>query len=204
MSDLKKKKGELIDFFSRNTTTSLTPWAGNDQVVTGNNNIVAGGNVTIKKNEKIINKNIIKPGPEHISPAQANKLQTIVKELVEMEVASGYADGDQKKAAIKWWVILRNHYGVTSYREIPRHLGDDAIAWMKQQRAINRPKIRKTDNTAWRNQHYGAINAKARELELSKGEIYALAKDRMGTQVTSLKQLSDQNLKKLYNIVMAL
>lgn len=212
MTDRKKMKAEIIDLVAyklQNQTpasTNSTPQAPSTvSNITGNNNIVGYGNTTISINEKKVYKNVIQPGaPEKITSAQAKKLQDIVKELIEMEVASGYANGSYKKASMKWWLILRNHYTVRSYLDIPRHLGDEAIAWLRQQRAMNRPKIRKTDKTTWRNQHYSSIYARTGELEISKGELYALVKDRLGLQITSLKQLSDQNLKKLYSIVFAL
>ena len=110
----------------------------------------------------------------------------------------------RKAAMAKWWTALKRTYGVTAYREIPRELGDDAIAWMKLQIARTRPKLRRTDNQSWRNELYAAIYARARELGISKGEVYAIVHDRLGKRVTSLKQLGEQNLKKLYNIMMAM
>jgi len=75
---------------------------------------------------------------------------------------------------------------------------------MQRQVAMLRPKLRRADNPAWRNQHYKAIWAKARELGFTKDQVYALSGDRLGKTITSLKQLGERNLKSLYNIIMAI
>ena len=107
-------------------------------------------------------------------------------------------------AMAKWWSKLKRTYDVPTYREIPQELGDDAIAWMKQEIARTRPKLRRSDNHSWRKELYAAIYARARELGISKGEVYSIVHDRLGKRVSSLKQLGEQNLKKLYNIMMAM
>ena len=203
MTNKEDKMGKLFDLFTGKSIEQTSP-GSISQKVEGDNNIVAGGNVTVHKNENIINRNPFTPGPEHITSAQANKIQQLIYKISDMEVASGFANGDVGKARAKWWVILRNHYNVNTYLRIPRYLGEDAIAWLKQQKGMNRHKTRKTDNPLWRNEHYSAIYAKTGELGISKGELYALVNQRLDKKITSLKQLSDQNLKKLYNMVMSL
>jgi hypothetical protein len=81
---------------------------------------------------------------------------------------------------------------------------DGAPLYMKQQIAIMRPKLRRNDNPSWRNEHYAGIYARARQLGISKGEVYAIAFNRLGVQVVSLTKLGEQNLKKLYQIIMAM
>ena len=180
---LRKKKGEPTG----------------SQSIVGNGNIQAGRDVFVNKRETI--RNEVKPGPEHITAAQARKIQGLVEKAVSIEEAAG---GDRQALFAKWWGIVKNQYNVPTYREIPAHLGDQAIAWLTQQIAIKRPKLRRTDNTSWRNEHYKAIWAKARQLGFSKGDVYALVLERIGVQVVSLTKLGEQNLKKLYNIIMAM
>ena len=145
-------------------------------------------------------RRVVKPGPEHITPKQAATLQELVRKAANHDVAGGMSPS---AAMAKWWTALKRTYGVPTYREIPQELGDDAIAWMKQQIARSRSKLRRTDSQSWRNELYTAIYARARELDLSKGEVYAIVHERLGKRVGSLKQLGEQNLKKLYNIMMA-
>jgi len=169
------------------------------QTINGNGNIQAGGDVYINMKETIRSK--FTPGPEHISAAQARKLQRLVEKAVTIEEAAG---GDRQSLFAKWWSILKDQYNVATYREIPAHLGDAAIAWMSQRIAIMRPKLRRNDNDAWRKEHYTAIWARARERGMSKGDVYAIVLDRLDVQVASLTNLGERNLKKLYQIMMAL
>ncbi len=177
-----------------------------DISVSGQGNIVSGGDITIDKNIQIKHpsKTIIRkeftPGPEHISAEQAKKLKDIIDNLVKKEVAAG----NQKRWAYAyWWGRLKNRYDVSTYKEIPARLGDEAVSWLKQQSAIKRSKIRRNDKTIWRKELYGAIWARSRQLNLSKGEVYNIVYERMEKRVSSLTQLGEQNLKKLYNIIMA-
>lgn len=167
--------------------------------IVGNGNIQAGRDVNINKRETI--RNEFTPGPEHITAAQARSLQKLVDKATEIEEKAG---ADRGKAFAKWWSLLKNQYNVPNYQAIPAHLGEHAIAWLKQRIAIMRPKLRRNDNASWRNEHYTGIYAKARELGISKGEVYAIAADRLGVRVTSLTKLGEQNLKHLYQIVMAM
>lgn len=195
-NDVKKAKIiSILDAAKPRKTANDKP----SQVINGNGNIQAGGDIHINKKETI--RKEFKPGPEHITAAQARKLQKLVEKATEIEETAGV---DRGKAFAKWWSRLKDLYNVGTYREIPAHLGDAAIAYMTQQIAIMRPKLRRNDNPAWRNEHYKGIYARARQLGISKGEVYAIAFDRLGVQVVSLTKLGDQNLKKLYQIIMAM
>ena len=197
-----RKKAEVIQLFkeaAEDTGRQARAEPSFSPHVSGDGNVVAGRDVNI--NKRVTVRNVVKPGPEHITAKQAATLQELVLKAADHDVAGGMS---RKAAMAKWWTALKRTYGVTAYREIPRELGDDAIAWMKQQIARTRPKLRRTNNQSWRNELYAAIYARARELGISKGEVYAIVHDRLGKRVTSLKQLGEQNLKKLYNIMMAM
>ena len=159
---------------------------------------LAGRDVHI--NKRTIRRTKVQPGPKHISPEQAARLQQLIEKAVEQDVTAGE---ERHASYMKWWSILKKHYAVPTYREIPRHLGEDAVSWLKQRIAMGRSKLRRPDPQEWRRQHYAAIYARASELGYSKGEVYAIAKSRLGVQVTSLKSLNQGNLKKLYGILMA-
>lgn len=204
MSGKDDKKAKVIDLLKevekRKTrkTTATKPSLS----IVGNNNVQAGGDIYINRRETI--RNEFTPGPEHITAAQARKIQRLVEKAVTIEEAAGVYEGNRKKLFAKWWKIVQNQYNVATYREIPAHLGDPAIAWLQQKVAILRPKARRTNKSLWRNEHYAAIYARARELNISKGEVYAIALERLGVNVVSLTKLSDQNLKKLHNIIMSM
>lgn len=204
MSDKEGKKAKVIDLLKEvEKRKAKKPTAAKPAMsIVGNNNVQAGGDVYINKKETV--RKEFTPGPEHITAAQARKIQRLVEKAVTIEEAAGVSEGNRKKLFAKWWKIVQNQYDVATYREIPAHLGDPAIAWLQQRVAILRPKARRTDKTLWRNEHYTAIYARARELGISKGEVYAIALERLGANVASLTKLSDQNLKKLYSIIMAM
>ncbi|MDY0164420.1 hypothetical protein [Desulfobotulus sp.] len=163
------------------------------------NAFAIGANSTVIKTDKIVNKTEFTPGPEHITPAQAQAIQEAVKKLADKEKAGGLTS---QKAFSKWYSAIKKRYNVPTYHAIPAELGDSVLAWLKQQSAIMRPKLRRNDNAQWRNEHYAAINARAKNLNLSKGDIYHIVLERLGKQVSSLTQLGERDLKKLYAIIM--
>ena len=169
------------------------------QSINGDNNIQAGGDVYVNKRETI--RPQYTPGPEHISPATARKIQKLVEKAVTIEESTG---SNRKALFAKWWGIIKDRYNVATYREIPAHLGDAVVAWLTQQNAIMRPKLRRNDKPSWRKEYYTAIYARCGERGISKGELYAIVLDRLGLKITSLTTLSDQNLTRLYQIIMAL
>jgi hypothetical protein len=191
-----EKMGKLLQMFKDGST----PKEHGGVNIKGNNNQVAGRDIINNINRKETIVRPFQPGPEHISAVQAKKLYDLVLKAAERD-----AGGDPDKIGSKragWWSRLRNHYGVPNYREIPAHLGDEAIKWLQQQIAMNRPKIRRANNQEWRKDHYIGIWAKMSELGMSKGDIYALVKERLGKQVVSLTKLGERDLKAFYQIMM--
>jgi hypothetical protein len=204
MSAIDGKKAKIIDLL-KEVDKRKSRKAANEKLalsIVGNNNVQANGDIYINKRETV--RKEFTPGPEHITASQAHKLQRLVEKAVSYEEAAGVYAGNRQKLFAKWWKIVQNQYDVATYREIPAHLGESAITWMTQKVAILRPKTRRTDKSLWRNEHYSAIYARSHELGISKGEIYAIVLERLGVQVLSLTKLSDQNLKKLYNIIMSM
>jgi hypothetical protein len=172
-----------------------------NQTAIGNSNLQVAGDVNLNTKQYLRPK--ITPGPEHISPSQGRQLRDLVKKAVEIELISG----KQTKEALfaKWYERLRNNFGSTTYSTIKSERGEEAINWMRQEVAKLRPKLRRTDKQAWFKEHYSAIWARAKELGLTKPQVYALASERVvGEAITSLTQLGERNLKKLYNIIMSI
>lgn len=166
--------------------------------INGNNNITAGGDVHV--NRRVVQRTEFTPGPEHITQPQAKRIKDLVDNLVAKEEAGGMP---ASRAYAKWYGVLKDRYQVTSYKAIPAHLGESAIKWLQQQSAVKRSKIRRVDKDQWRKEHYTAIWARASEVGMSKGEVYALVESKLGKQVTSLKQLGEQALKALYDLLMS-
>ena len=195
---VEKEMGKLLHMFKEGSS----PKKGESINIQGDNNQVAGRDIVNNINRKEVIVRPFQPGPEHISSVQAKKLQDLIYKVADREAAGDLDKIGSKRA--KWWTRLRNHYGVSTYREIPYYRVEDDINWLQQQIAINRPKIRRADTQSGLNDHYKGIWAKARELNMPKGEVYALVKERLEKQVVSLKQLGERDLKKLYQIIMKL
>jgi len=208
MEDDKKKK--VVDLFKINSKPKPSPRrksaapAGNVIYVNGAGVAVgqlAGGDIHNHVNEKKIVRPKVERGPEYISSAVARRIQKRIDTLVEIGVAAG---GETRKLYAMWHKRLKDHFAVPSYLEIPAHLEQHAIDWLQQQKVLQRPKIRRTANDMWRNDHYTGIWSRAKQLGMSKADVYNLALERLGVKVISLKQLGERNLKKLYGIIFSL
>lgn len=198
-----EKKAEIIDFIKKAGPKKKETSAPIHIVTNGNNNIVTGGSINgnININVKKIEKTEFTPGPNHIPSNVAKKIQDLVAKIAAKEEAGGM---ETKRAFAKWYKKIKDRYDVNTYLAIPEHLGAEAITWLQQQSRIKNSKIRKNDPAMWRKTQYASINAMARDLGLSKGEVYNLALTRLEKRVSSLTQLSDQNLEKLYIIIQSM
>lgn len=162
---------------------------------------VAGRDIHI--NTRKIIRPVITPPLGSLTSEEATHLKDAIANLVEIEAAGGVLNGERSKLFAKWHKRLKDHFNVPSYFFIPSGRADEALAWLKQTAAINRPKLRRTDPAAWRNAHYKAIWAHSRQLGMSKADVYDLVLRRLEKRVTSLKQLGEQSLRRLYEMVMA-
>jgi len=168
------------------------------QSISGNGNIQAGGDINV--NTKKVQRTVVQPGPAQISEQTAFKLSELVKNAVKIECVAG---GETAKCFKKWWSKIGRRYKVTSYKMIPREFADDAIAFMQQEVAKLRPKLRRRDNEAWRNSLYKGLWARARQMGMDKPAVYALCAEKIGKTVTSLTALGERDLQKLYGIIIS-
>ncbi len=63
------------------------------------------------------------------------------------------------------------------------------------------PRKPRANNGLWRADLYPGIWARSKELGMSPADVYALAFEKFGVKVVSLKQLGERNLKALYDHV---
>lgn len=189
-------KAEVIDLMKAARGRQKRKASDKGISIRGDGNIVAGRDVSINKH--VFERVEYAPDDRHIPPETAKRIQDRVQKLAGMETAAGMT---LSQAYAKWYGALKNHFDVPSYKLIPAHLGEDAVQWLIQQGAIMRPKLRRSANPLWRNEHYKAIWAKTRAMGMSKAEVYHIVHTRIGKRVSSLKQLGERDLGKLYNIV---
>lgn len=164
---------------------------------------LAGGNIINNYSPPTPPKNKITPGQIHISQATAKKIKDLIAKIVKKEIDSGRVPAnDSGKCYAEIHKKLKTKFHVTSYLLIPNEDGGNVIKWLNKMNVLKRQKLRRTNNDEWRNDLYIGIWAKARELEMTKGEVYRIAEQRYGKKISSLKSLGERDLKGLYDFVM--
>jgi len=168
-----------------------------NQQVTGNGNTLAGRDVVITQKHTI--KTSVTPRPTDITEEQVREIMRRIHELAQMDKDAGKGNTHGKrinrfKAAMNISAVPRldaSHY-------------DEAITWLQQQAALTRPSLRRTNNEGWRKSHYSGLWAKWSEKGLSKDDIYPFAERllKLKKPITSLKQLGERDIKKLYDHIM--
>ncbi|MCL2040878.1 MAG: ORF6C domain-containing protein [Bacteroidales bacterium] len=161
--------------------------------IQGNNNIQVSGDFI--KTEKVIRKTDIIYNPdEHISDAQAKEIKDRVQKIAQERAA----ESKQRPSYQTAYVSFYNRFNITRYQLLPKDLYDDAIKWLDKQIAIHRPKLRAIDNEQYKKDYYKPIHTRARQLGIDVYEFAVTALD-LKEPITSLKELNDKNLKKLYD-----
>lgn len=175
--------------------------SGVEQHVSGVGNIVVGRDYLV--NTRKVDRTEFTPGPQHIEEATARTIRGLVDELAKMEKLTRKPASNPHQ---KWWSKLKQHFHVATYRAIAREQGDEVIAWLQQQKAILRRKLRRTAPTAWREQMYAAIYARAQELGIDKVSLCQIARDRLklDSLPSSLKDLGEKQLDGLHQIIFSL
>ncbi|HPA21320.1 MAG TPA: toll/interleukin-1 receptor domain-containing protein [Verrucomicrobiae bacterium] len=180
--------------------TGAQPGGGVHQVASGNRNVQVGRDYI--RTEKHTTRNVIQPGPEHITDEQAAQIKAMIDGLAEIDVAAGRPDSHGK-----WYSRLyrmfpcRNSYHLIYREDFPAVMAD-----LRREAVKARPKLRRTNNQEWRRRHTRAIWARARRLGLSHDKVHQLATERLGLKkaLRSLNELGEQNLERFYRIIMNL
>jgi hypothetical protein len=163
-------------------------------VVQGDGNRVQVAGRDIIHTKKHVQRNEITPDERHITSEQKDKILAVNKEIAERLAGENgkpdYSAGHR---------MLQNHFGVTSYLLLPREKFAEAMSFLKQQRAINRSKLRRHNPVAYQNDFYRGIWARSHELGWDKPQVYQFALEKLSLKkpITSLKQLGSIQLKSL-------
>jgi hypothetical protein len=167
-------------------------------VVHGHGNRVQVAGRDIINTKKHVQRVEITPDDRHISGEQKERLLAVNKELAERLAGENgrpdYSAGHR---------LLQSHFGITSYLLIPREKFDEALAYLKQQRAINRSKLRRRNPDAYQKDFYRAIWARAGELGWGKPEVYQFAFEKLELKrpISTLKMLGPNQLKSLSEFI---
>lgn len=129
------------------------------------------------------------------------KIDDLIKEVAEIESKAGLP---KDQAIGKWRKKYKDKFKLLGYRCLPAEKFDEAISWLLQSRARLQPKLRRRDNTQWRNNRYKGIFARAKELGITKEQIIMIANKKFNKNIKSIKELGEQNLDKLYRYIFSL
>lgn len=165
-------------------------------VTAGRDVFQAGGDINVNKKEVV--RPIIPREPHHITERQAAEIRARLTELGERDEKAGR--GTTYGA---WMNRFKKRFDVASYARLDGEHFDEAITWLKQQKAQNRSRLRRTSNKAWRDDHYGIIYGCIRTLGWDKPQLYRFAFEKLELKksIQSLKELGEQNLEALAGII---
>lgn len=161
--------------------------------VVGRRNKVQVAARDIITTERHVQRNVITPDERHLSIEQRNRIREVAAELGHR--LTGGAPGGI--AAVHR--MLQRRFQVASYLLIPRDRSEEALSFLRQQRAIHRSRLRRADPVAYQNDLLRAIFAGARELGWDDDRVHRLAAEKLAlkTPLTSLKELGPLQLKTL-------
>jgi hypothetical protein len=165
---------------------------GQNVRVNGQGNKVQVAGRDIITTARHVQRNAITPDDRHLTIEQRTEIRTVVAELAGRLAGE---DGEPNFAAAHR--MLQRRFNVVSYLLIPRESFADAMAFLKQQRAINRGRLQRRNPIAYRNDFFRAIFAVGRELGWGGEQVYQFATAHLGLKrpVGSLKELGASQLK---------
>lgn len=165
--------------------------------VVGRSNKVQVAAGDIVTTERHVRRAAITPDERHLSVMQRDRIREVAAELGQ-RLTGGAAGGI---AAVHR--MLQRRFDVVSYLLIPRTRYEEALSFLRQQRAIHRSRLRRGDPVAYRNDLIRAIFAGARELGWNRDRVHAFAEDKLALKdpLGSLKDLGPVQLTTLTDAV---
>jgi hypothetical protein len=159
---------------------------------TGNHVKFAGRDMIVT--ERHVQRNAITPDDRHLAREQRSKLLPALHELADR---LGGPDGRPNLAAAHR--MLQQHFDVPSYLLIPRERYGEALAFLRQQRAIRRGVLRRRNPRAFAQDRCRAVFSRATELGWSRQQVYDFAREWLNLKrsVRSLKELGPTQLETL-------
>lgn len=173
-----------------------------EQKATGNNNIqVAQGNVIQTKQVKLVTE-VLHDATTHISDAEALEIREKITDIVNMVASNG---GNKPTLFKKEYSAFYKQFRITKYTLLPKNEFDNAILWLNKRIAYyGKKNLRHGDSTQWRKKQYTAIYARLKQLGMDKSDLLVFAENKLELKqpLSSIKDLSDTRLQKLYNFIM--
>ena len=140
-----------------------------------------------------INKTDFVRESHHITEAQAADIKQRLDELGERDEKAGKGG-----TYGKWMNMFKHRFELTTYKALPEMRLEEALSWIRQQKAINRSSLRRTNNEEWRKDHLKAIWASAHQLDWGKEAVHQAAQNyfKLKTPIDSVSDLGEQKLEK--------
>lgn len=199
---VKNKKEELMKSNNKNQKSSDTKIYNINSPFKES---VLGDVENLYMNPKTVNRPIVQPTEIHITQEQASVIRKLINDMVDINYKAGkYKTTEQKsKAYQNFWSSFKNKFNITSYHLLPKEKFTEAETWLHKQVALQRPKLRRANNPEWRKEIYTSIYARIKSLSIAKDELYDIAFQKLNLKmpISSLTELNDTNLKKLYQII---
>lgn len=171
------------------------------RTINGGTNIIGNhGNVSvlIGTQRKAPVRNVVQPGPEHISAEQRRMLFDLCDEWVTLH--NSIKKNELLKAVA--WSRINKAAGSTSYHLILRDRFDDACALVRKEMAILRGmRSAPLKDPAWRSKRIAAIKVRSTK-QLGDPDAYK-AYIRKNFKLDSLADLSTDQLQRTYAYIMA-
>jgi hypothetical protein len=199
-SELRRRRDDWFEYVAQHPVIPDDPMPAVPSLI-GDGNTIGNGNIIghiVQVQPRVVNKTEVQRTPDDITDAMALEVRKAVIKLWNSCPKTG-----QYVTPRGWYNQLYDQFGVTSYKTLKMHQLADVMTWIKQQAAIQRPRLRRTNNPAWRKSLYAAIHARAGELGIDK-TLHAFATERLGIPVTSLKDLGERDLKRLHSIIFSI
>ena len=160
------------------------------QRIKGNNNIQVAGDLI--NTEKIVHKTeVIHDNKFHITDEQAKEIRDRVHKIAK------YRSNESKYSYPQAFNLLYDRFHITKYQLLPKEKYEEAIVFLNKQIAINRSKFKNVDNDQWRKDMNSAVQARAKKLGIDIHE-FAYSALQLKNPITSITELSDTRIKKLY------
>lgn len=162
--------------------------------VSGRDNVVHLAGRDIIHTARHVQRNAITPDDRHISAAQRRKINALAGDLAER-----LAGEDERPYFAAVHRMLHGRYNVPSYLLLFREDYEDAVAYLRQQCAINRLHLRRRNPVTYQQDFFRAIHARREKLGWDKPQLHQFAFEKLGLKkpVTSLKELGPIQLKSL-------
>lgn len=157
--------------------------------------VVAGDFIATQRH---VTRNVVVPDESHLDAEQVGHVRALIA-----DVADRMADdsGAPNFAAVHRQ--LQRRFQVSSYLLIPRARFDEAVAFLKRQRALHRRVLRRRNPPAYGQDLCRSIYARARELGWDRDRLcaFAAAHLRLRRPLGSLRELGSNQLRMLASMV---